>query len=897
MPRNAGNRNERAAFETLPQQEKFFATSRLKRSARAGTQLPDPTHAPYGYDPSSQFKHLFPALELPMLKPPASHHPEDHVSFGSPELPPHELFLGDNLYLLRQMPSESVALIYIDPPFFSNRTYTQIWGDDNEVRSFNDIFADGMFSYLAWLNARLWEMKRVLKPTGSIYVHCDWHASHYIKCEMDKIFGYENFVSEIIWRYSWGIHVQTRWNRKHDVILMYSKSDKITFNALNVLEKREDEVLRRLSTGVESATMAANKSKSEDRTKKLPADVWDVPTINGMAGERIGYPTQKPEALLERIIKASSNKGDTVADFFMGGGTTGAVALKLNRRFVGCDISRVAVSVSASRLIDIAEELSGITVTKEKTQTLGMKLKPVADIQIGYVGSYPIDKFRGIAQEEFTGFVLHLYQASAFTGKARYIHGIANGKLVVSVGPADPDAKVSAAHVKGFTEEVLRQYQTQFARGEEKILQIIGWGFAPETEPWKGQAVTALNKQNVKLQIELVSLSSESFRQKIFRHVGEANIDLKFNRLNQLLSFTSGPYAGKIKVVAQDGLKFVFRLEGAKSIGTGRLINCQWDFSYDGSRFASREHALNREKKGQGEFEAVFEVEHAFPNAGEYRIAARVQDNLDGTVYLIDSTTIELCLSVFKWATFVTTKAAVKVHTMLDLKGSIPAFFHISKGNVHDVNFLDLIDYEIGAYYVMDRGYLDYERLYKIHKAGAFFVTRSKHNTAFTRLYSNQVDKTTGVRCDQVIKFSGYQAAKDYPDKLRRIKYVDKETNHYYVFLTNDFNTDAKIIADLYKHRWQIELFFKWIKGHLRITAFWGHSANAVQTHICIAICSYLIVAIMKKQLHIDRNLNEILQILNVSSFVKMPLFQLISETELQTFEDQSQKQAKLWDY
>jgi IS4 transposase len=242
----------------------------------------------------------------------------------------------------------------------------------------------------------------------------------------------------------------------------------------------------------------------------------------------------------------------------------------------------------------------------------------------------------------------------------------------------------------------------------------------------------------------------------------------------------------------------------------------------------------------------------------------------------------------------VTTKAAVKVHTMLDLKGSIPVFFNISKGNVHDVNFLDLIEYEAGAYYVMDRGYLDYTRLYKIHQAGAYFVTRAKRNTAFTRLYSNQVDKTTGVRCDQIIRFSGYKAEKQYPDKLRRIKYFDAETKHTYVFLTNDFNTDAKTITDLYKHRWQIELFFKWIKGHLKIQAFWGYSDNAVRTQICIAICSYLIVAIMKKQLCIDRNLNEILQILNVSSFVKMPLFQLISETELQKSEDQSQKQLSL---
>ena len=268
--------------------------------------------------------------------------------------------------------------------------------------------------------------------------------------------------------------------------------------------------------------------------------------------------------------------------------------------------------------------------------------------------------------------------------------------------------------------------------------------------------------------------------------------------------------------------------------------------------------------------------------------------DLDGTVYLIDSTTIELCLSVFRWATFVTTKAAIKMHTLMDMKGSIPVFFNISKGNVHDVNFLDLIEYESGAYYVMDRGYLDFERLHKIHKAGAYFVTRAKHNTKFIRLYSNPMDKTAGVKCDQIIRFVGYKTIKHYPDKLRRIKYFDAETGNTYVFLTNDFNTDAKIIADLYKHRWQIELFFKWIKGHLKIQTFWGHSDNAVRTQICIAICSYLIVAIMKKRLRIDRNLSEILQILNVSMFDKKPLGKLISETELQKSEDQSQKQLSL---
>jgi len=623
MARKKVTKNEVVQATSLPQQDKFFATENLKRSARAGTQLPDPTHAPYGYDAAAQFKHLFPALELPILRPPASHHPEDRVSFGSPELKPNELFLGDNLYLLRQMPSESVDLIYIDPPFFSNRTYTQIWGDDNEVRSFNDIFQDGMFSYLAWLNARLWEMKRVLKSTGSIYVHCDWHASHYIKAEMDKIFAYDNFLNEIIWHYQTGGASKEHYSRKHDVILFYTKTGKKKFYPDRVPDRRTEKSLAR-------AQNPNGARISIDNTDKLPLDVWDIQALNPVAIERIGYPTQKPEALLERIIRASSDESDVVADFFVGGGTTGAVALKNGRRFIGCDISRVAISVSASRLIEIGEEISGVIVSPSKTATLSMSPQPFADIQIGYVGNYPIDKFKGISQEEFTKFVLDLYQASAFTGQAKYIHGLANGKLVLSVGSGDPDAKVSVEQVKGFVEETLRQYQKQLSQGEEKVLQVIGWGFEPGVEAWKGQAINALNKKSIKMQIELVSLSSESFRQRIFRQIGERNIDLKLNRLNQLLSFTSSPYAGAIQVVKQEGLKFTFKLDGAKAVGTGRLINCQWDFSYDGSRFASREHALNREKKGQGDFEAVFIAEHTFEKNGLYNIAARVQDNLDG---------------------------------------------------------------------------------------------------------------------------------------------------------------------------------------------------------------------------------------------------------------------------
>jgi hypothetical protein len=267
-----------------------------------------------------------------------------------------------------------------------------------------------------------------------------------------------------------------------------------------------------------------------------------------------------------------------------------------------------------------------------------------------------------------------------------------------------------------------------------------------------------------------------------------------------------------------------------------------------------------------------------------------IASDLDGACYAIDSTSIDLCLSLFPWAPFVTTMAAIKVHTVMDLCGSIPTFFDMTSGKVNDVNFLDLISFEPGAFYVMDRGYLDFERLYAIHKTGAFFVTRAKNNMLFERRYSSPVDKTTGVLCDQIIFLTGVQTAQKYPDTLRRIKYRDEETRHTYVFLTNNLTASAASIALLYKHRWQIELFFKWIKQHLKIKSFWGHSENAVKTQICIALCSYLIVAILKKQLRLGQNLYEILQIASASLFDKSSLVELFSDIEIQIPEGGFQK-------
>lgn len=256
--------------------------------------------------------------------------------------------------------------------------------------------------------------------------------------------------------------------------------------------------------------------------------------------------------------------------------------------------------------------------------------------------------------------------------------------------------------------------------------------------------------------------------------------------------------------------------------------------------------------------------------------------DLDHSCYALDSSTIDLCLSVFPWAPFRSTKAGIKLHTAIDLRGSIPTFLHITDAKVHDVNVLDVLPLEVGAFYIMDRAYLDYARLHVIYQTPAFFIIRAKKNTKMQRLYSRPVDKSTGVRCDQIIRFSSVHGKENYPDKLRRIKYYDEETDMTYVFLTNNMTVDAKIIADLYKCRWQIELFFKWVKQHLKIQVFWGQSSNAVHTQIWIAVCTYVSVAIIKKTLRIEQSLNEILQILSVSVFSKMPLESLFRDAELQ---------------
>ena len=252
--------------------------------------------------------------------------------------------------------------------------------------------------------------------------------------------------------------------------------------------------------------------------------------------------------------------------------------------------------------------------------------------------------------------------------------------------------------------------------------------------------------------------------------------------------------------------------------------------------------------------------------------------DLDGTVYALDSTTIDLCLSIFPWAPFRETKAAIKLHTLLDLRGAIPAFILISDGKLHDVNVLDILLPEPGAFYVMDRGYLDFDRLHTLHQAGAFFVTRAKSNFKFRRLYSCPVDRTSGLICDQHVELTGFYSKQGYPTRLRRIRFKDPQTDKTLVFLTNHLGISAASVCALYKSRWQVELFFKWIKQHLRIKRFFGTSENAVKSQVWIAVATYVLVAIIKKRLNLDLSLHAMLQILSVTPFEKVPLLQLLTE-------------------
>jgi DNA modification methylase len=492
---------EESQKQALPEQKRIFTVS--EKIHRRVHNLPDPTRPPLAYDSHKAFDRVFPFICLPRL------HPPNHgntVIFNAPELPANQLISGDNLQVLRTIPSETIDLIYIDPPFFSGRNYNVIWGDTNEVRE------GGIDSYLIWLNARLWEMRRVLKKTGSIYVHCDWHASHYIKAEMDKIFGYDNFRNEIVWCYSGGGTPKNEYPRKHDAILFYTKTNEWFFNP--EYRPYSEGTLQRGRTKVKGKYF-----ENGLRKEGTPITDWwsDIEKITSPTDtEKIGYPTQKSEALLRRILNVSSAKGDVVADFFCGGGTTLAVATKLKRRFIGCDSSRIAISVTSDRLVKIGEEMSGVKSNiSAKDDAFQMKLQEqgiaekVPNINVSYLGVYPIDKFTHLDQGSFIDFVLTCYGASHNTAE-----GVTSGfrppgqQEPILVGPANPNDSVDAQTVKAFFDEI----KSRLEPNKLVRAKIIGWRFNRQVVEYIKVLRKYIEDNNLPMEIDLVPLDSREFR-------------------------------------------------------------------------------------------------------------------------------------------------------------------------------------------------------------------------------------------------------------------------------------------------------------------------------------------------------------------------------------------------
>jgi DNA modification methylase len=667
---------EASQRQELPEQKRVFSVSEKIR--RRVHNLPDPARPPLGYDEHKAFDRVFPYVRLPRLHPP-NH--GDTVIFNAPDLPANQLILGDNLEVLRTLPPECIDLIYIDPPFFSGRTYNVIWGDTNEVRTFYDIWEGGIDTYLIWLNARLWEMWRVLKKTGSIYVHCDWHASHYIKSEMDKIFGYENFINEIIWCYEIGGRVsKSAYGRRHDTILFYSKTGDHIFNWDKVLDawdeeskakfKYEDEKgkYRLIGRFLKDSPIKGHRDVSPEWEKTHPelvqryylkkgksqVDFWNISPINQVAPERIGYPTQKPEEMLDRIIKASSKDGDVVADFFCGGGTTCAVAMKLNRRFIGCDSSRVAIAVTLDRLVKIGEEMSGVKsnistggAPVEEMLQLGGMVTKVPNIEVSYLGVYPLDNFEYLSQGDFVNFVLTCYGASRNTGE-----GVAHGfrppgqSEPILVGPANPKKPVDAHKVKAFFDEI----KSRLEPNKPVRAKILGWRFSRQVQEYikilkkyvEDNRLVVEDDGTPLIEIEMIPLRSNRFRERIvqrYREVEEADFFLRF---------PEPPVIGDLRVKKIGPLEYEFEAVDAFSTNEdGWLVNCQWDFDYQEGHFAAdKNYILSRRMikskvRGAGEhFEAILTARHKFNNPGTYTIACKVQDNLAGEP--IFSKTIEI---------------------------------------------------------------------------------------------------------------------------------------------------------------------------------------------------------------------------------------------------------------
>lgn len=587
----------------IPEQPEFFKTP-----VRFGSIPVD--KLPLGCDEKEQYKKIYPKISLPFQQ-------VEKISFGHSALQQNRLIFGDNLHVMRMLPSNSIDLIYIDPPFFSGRNYNVVFGDSNEVRSFEDIWEGGMPGYLTWLNARLLEMKRLLKPNGSIYVHCDWHASHYIKIELDKIFGYDTFINEIVWHYSGAGTPKDRFSKRHDIIFWYSKGKEWKFNVDKIREEYAEATKERFKHYIGNVRKSGDFGvQTLNPLGKHPDDVVRVSIIPPSGNERIGYPTQKPMELLQKLIEAASNPGDLVADFFMGGGTTMAVAIGIRakrtktaleyywdkpRRFIGCDISRIAVSVTRDRLL--REILS-----KDKKE-IQHTLEKVPDISIEHWGVYEVPKLVELSNESFRNFVISAFNGRHSTEEG-LIHGYKNG-VPIFVGSSSQDDTITKSDVVAFAKEIL-------TKKNKHTGTMIAWAFAPSAQEAAHKLAAAHTASIDFVKLELLPLESDLFRE---------HITSKHPEYRNLLKFILPPEV-RISVKQIGSREYEFDVSESVSLNpSGKIVNVQWDFNYDGKRFIStRGYSFI----GMQNNKPILKISYTFDSYGKRLIGCKVQDDEGG---------------------------------------------------------------------------------------------------------------------------------------------------------------------------------------------------------------------------------------------------------------------------
>ena len=631
----------------ISEQKEFF-----KVPTRFGNVPVD--ELPLGYTKGKEYRDKFPRVSLPLQK-------IEEIKFGNPDLEPNRLYWGDNLHIMRSLPSESIDLIYIDPPFFSGRNYNVIFGDENEIRSFSDIWDGGMPTYLIWLNARLLEMKRLLKSTGSIYIHLDWHAAHYVKVEIDKIFGYDNFINEITWQKIRTTKAQTvGFGNVHDSIFLYSKDKDFFFNpvykefdekyikshykidpktgryfrSVSLLQngqgspkkfgnkiltppagrhwiwsqERIDEAMKKGLIVITSGGKPTKLQFLDEMKGDVVDDIWtDIYPINSQASESLGYPTQKPEALLDRIISASTNEGDVVADFFCGGGTTPAVAQRLGRKWISSDISRIAVEITKGRILKMLKGEGQGWIVPENTP----------NIQLLSWGYYDIPSLSSLSEEEFGTFIIKAFGAQKISDPVA--SGLKNG-VPVWVGPKDHDKYISDDDVLEFAKYLNDNYETK-KRGI-----MVGWQFSDRAKQAK-EMLAQLGAGIEFVTIDLVNIGSEAFRE---------HVTSKHPEYETFLRFIMPPVV-RLKIKRRGDMEYEFDFSESASLNNGKIINIQADFDYDRVFVPTSGYAF----LSKGNSSSPLLISYKFNSPGKKTVAFRVEDDQGGETLQVKELEVE----------------------------------------------------------------------------------------------------------------------------------------------------------------------------------------------------------------------------------------------------------------